>query len=233
MIRIIDVETSALDGKVIELAMITVDDKLNILDIQQDYINPCTPIDPSASCVHHITDEMLEDKPVFAEVIGKYPITKDDIIIAHNYPFDKARLVAEGVEVLKECKSLDTLKLAKKITNARYGNNKLGTLFYGYKCYQDFDFKGDAHQASYDCAMLLAVLKAMMKEANITTIEEAITLGKKKPDFGTTKCFFSKHKGKTWKEVKETDPEYCNWIKKTFKAEVKNKDLLKYLNKEE
>lgn len=230
MIRIIDVETTALDGKVIELAMITVDEDLNIIEIQQDYINPEVEIDPSASCVHHITDEMVKDKPVFAEISKNYPITKDDIIIAHNSTFDIRMLFNESMTVVKECLSLDTLKLAKKVTDARYGNNKLGTLFYGYKCYQAFNFKGDAHQASYDCAMLLSVLKEMMKEANITTIEEAITLSKKKPDFGTTKCFFTKHKGKTWKEVKEEDPKYCEWIKNTFEKDSKNKDLLKYLN---
>src|SRR3989344_7912551 len=54
---------------------------------------PPAMIPPEASAVHHITNEMVEDKPLFRES-GDLPKIKQlfedegSIVVAHNAPFD-------------------------------------------------------------------------------------------------------------------------------------------------
>jgi len=236
-LRLIDTETSSLDGEVIEFAMITTDECLNVVSVQNHLIHPTTNIDPSASGVHFITDEMLEDKPYFSEVVGEYEIDyENDMLIAHNSSFDKRLLIKEGMDKLKDAKWLDTLALAKKlIPKERFGNHKLGTLFYGYKCYLTMTYEGAAHRSDYDVFMMREVLLAIMKEFNLDihqAYEASIAKAPPRPKlpFGKTKCFFKKHKGKLWEDVKKDDPDYCDWIKSSFGGDKKNKELLKYLN---
>jgi exodeoxyribonuclease X len=231
-LRIIDTETTSLNGEVIEFAMITTDERLNIISIQNNLIKPSSPVEPSASCIHHITNEMLEDKPTFKEVVSEYKVDYEkDMFIAHNSPFDKRMLIKEGMSELKDVKWLDTLKLAQKLLPKRYGEDKLGTLFYGYKCYLTMESEGDSHRASHDCLMLIEVLKRIMEEfsLDINQVYDKSIAPKEKLPFGKTKCFFKKHKGELWQDVKKGDPDYCEWIKSTFEGDSKNKELLKFL----
>ena len=54
---------------------------------------PPLKVPPEASAVHHITNKMLEDKPVFSQSADFKKIKdlledKNTVVIAHNAPFD-------------------------------------------------------------------------------------------------------------------------------------------------
>ncbi|MCK4492717.1 MAG: DNA polymerase III subunit epsilon, partial [Methylococcales bacterium] len=53
------------------------------------YINPERTIDDGAIAVHGISNEFLEDKPLFSEVVENFiAFTKGAELIIHNAPFD-------------------------------------------------------------------------------------------------------------------------------------------------
>ncbi|MCO8069048.1 DNA polymerase III subunit epsilon [Acinetobacter lwoffii] len=82
------------------------------------YINPKTPVGDSVN-VHGITDEFLQDKPLFEEISQVlFDYLHDAEIIAHNATFDMNFLDMEfkraGFKALSEvCDVTDTLALAK------------------------------------------------------------------------------------------------------------------------
>ena len=229
-LQMLDTETSSLSGEVIEFALVTCDEQLNVINVVNNLIKPTCPIDPMASCVNLISDDMLKDCPSFEEVLPKYKYNiEEDIFIAHNSSFDKKMLVKSGMTDLSDAKWLCTLKLAKALLPKRFGNDKLGTLFYGYKCDLTMEYKGASHRADFDVFMMREVLKEIMTEFNLD-IHQAYEIATSPPPFGKSKCWFKKHKGESWENVKESDPDYCNWIKDTFEKDSKTKELLKFLN---
>lgn len=146
---------------------------------------------------------------------------ENDLLVAHNLSFDKARLVEEGLTCLKGIKTLDTLSLVKMLIPKRYGNDKLRTVFYGYECHNSMDYKGDSHSADYDCMMMREVMLKLFEEFDLD-IDSAYAMVS---DFGK----FNKYKGVKWEEVVKSDPDYCKWILNTFTEDSKNKKLLDYL----
>jgi exodeoxyribonuclease X len=93
-IVILDVETTGLgpDAGVVEIALIVVDDALNVLRSSSSLVNPGIPMDPGASAVSGITDDMLVDAPTLAtyirEIEGDPFREGSTLVISHNAPFD-------------------------------------------------------------------------------------------------------------------------------------------------
>ncbi len=82
-----------------------------------ELIHPGRKIPPSASAVHHITNEMLEGAPLFADSNAcrrlKEHNTPQNVLISHNAPFDLAMLAKEGV--IWQGEVIDTLKCAQAL----------------------------------------------------------------------------------------------------------------------
>ncbi|MCP3873243.1 MAG: 3'-5' exonuclease, partial [Desulfobacteraceae bacterium] len=71
-------------------------------DIVNKLFKPPLPIEIGAMCVHHITNEMVENKPVFKDSNDHQKLVdllNDDknILVAHNAKFDVDMLIKEGV----------------------------------------------------------------------------------------------------------------------------------------
>lgn len=86
------------------------------------YINPKRPVDPEAIKVHGITDEMLTDKPVFAQIADEFiGFIKDAELIIHNAPFDVGFMDYEfektgsAVRTKDICIVTDSLQLARQM----------------------------------------------------------------------------------------------------------------------
>lgn len=65
------------------------------------YFKPPTPISVEAMSVHHITNEMVENKPAFSDssAVTTLQFGLDNyIMVAHNAPFDVEILKREGLE---------------------------------------------------------------------------------------------------------------------------------------
>lgn len=94
------------------------------------YIKPDRLVDPEAIAVHGITDEYLQDKPVFSAIADEFLnfITGAELV-AHNASFDisfldhEFRLLNKGLPETKEiCKITDSLAIAKKLFPGKRNN---------------------------------------------------------------------------------------------------------------
>ena len=95
-------------------------------------IDPKRGIPPGASAVNGISDEMVKGKPLIESILQPFAeFCADDILVAHNAPFDAAFLSAD---IRKHEYSaprgiiIDTLSIARKVFPG-LANYKLGTLF--------------------------------------------------------------------------------------------------------
>lgn len=94
-------------------------------------IDPQRPIPPGASAVNGITDDMVKGKPTVDSILESFAeFCGEDMLIAHNAPFDAQFLTAD----IKKFESsaprgviLDTLPIARKVFPG-LPNYKLGTL---------------------------------------------------------------------------------------------------------
>jgi len=88
---VFDVETtgfSAKNGRVVELGAVKIQNG-EVLASTNWLINPGRPIPPRVSKVHGITDDMVKDKPTFAEIYPEFlAFIGDAVLMAHNARFD-------------------------------------------------------------------------------------------------------------------------------------------------
>lgn len=165
----LDTETTGLSPdqghRIIEIAAIETINRRPTNNHFHQYINPEREIDAGAQEVHGITQEFLQDKPLF-EVISKEfcEFIKEAELIIHNAPFDVGFLNSElgrlGLQPVQDIcsKITDTLKMAK---DARPGQrNNLDAL-----C-RHFDIdnsKRTLHGALLDAELLAEVYMALTR----------------------------------------------------------------------
>jgi len=123
----LDTETTGLDWKrgdrVIEIGAVEMVGRKPSGRHFHEYLNPERPIDAGATAVHGLTDEMLQDKPKFAEVApALLDFLRGAVVVIHNASFDlgflNAELARSGCETTVEAVAaeiVDTLKLAKTL----------------------------------------------------------------------------------------------------------------------
>ena len=122
---VLDTETTGLDPssghRIIEIGCIELLNRRFTGNKLHVYINPEREIDAGAIRVHGITNEFLQDKPVFADIAKQFIDFVDGAeLIIHNAPFDVGFLNAElaGVKYAhrleERCAVLDTLTLARE-----------------------------------------------------------------------------------------------------------------------
>ncbi|PJG84559.1 DNA polymerase III subunit epsilon [Conservatibacter flavescens] len=93
------------------------------------YIKPDRPVDPDAIKVHGITDEMLEDKPVFAEIADEFiEFIQGAELLIHNAPFDVGFMdyefakLGRNVKTANICLVSDTLQMARQMYPGKRNN---------------------------------------------------------------------------------------------------------------
>ena len=124
---ILDTETTGLEPseghRIIEIGCVELINRRASNNRYQQYINPGREIDQGAMEVHGITNEMLTDKPKFADIVKDLlEFIKGAELIIHNAPFDigflnnELSVMANGkapMRVEDFCTVVDTLKLAR------------------------------------------------------------------------------------------------------------------------
>ena len=91
MYSIVDVETTGGVGGPTRLTEIAVfrHDGTRVVDSFHSLLNPGCPIPPFISRMTGITDEMVQDAPLFADVAADVDrVTEGALFVAHNAPFD-------------------------------------------------------------------------------------------------------------------------------------------------
>ena len=94
------------------------------------YIKPPREVDEEAIRVHGITNEFLQDKPVFAEIADDFlAFIKGAELIIHNAPFDVAFMDQEfsylknpPPKTVEMCTVTDSLQLARKMYPGKRNN---------------------------------------------------------------------------------------------------------------
>jgi DNA polymerase-3 subunit epsilon len=118
---ILDIETSGLDYKdghrVIEIGCIELKQK-EVGSHFHQYINPLKTLTEENMKIHGITNEFLEDKPLFEDVADDFlSFIQDSFIIAHNANFDVGFLNHELEKISKPTidkdRVVDTVVIAR------------------------------------------------------------------------------------------------------------------------
>lgn len=159
---VLDTETTGLDPKdghrVVEIGCIELKYHVPTGNELHLYINPERDMPDEAFAVHGISEAMLADKPVFADVVDDFLefIGEDAALVIHNAPFDAKFLNWELKQVnrptIPNARLIDTLQIARK----RYpgGSNSLDALCRRF----DVDLSvREKHGAVVDCRLLAEV----------------------------------------------------------------------------
>lgn len=165
---VLDTETTGLEPsqghRIIEIGCVElVNRKLTGRHYHQ-YIKPNREVDEGAVEVHGITNEFLQDKPVFSQIVDEFiEFIGDAELIIHNAPFDvgfinhEYKLLERGLPNVDDtCRVLDTLTFARKKHPGQ--KNSLDALC---KRYMVDNSQRDLHGALLDAEILADVYLAM------------------------------------------------------------------------
>ena len=250
-----DIESTGLNipnDSIIELSFVKVfpggEQRIKTWKIKPwDYERCCQrPIDPQASKVNGVTDDMLVDCPTFFEVADEIAewLKDSDVAGFNSAKFDLPMLAEEFERVELAGKHLEVDLHSPKMVDVQniYHAMEPRNLRAAYRFYcggEDFD---NAHTAEADTVATYEVLKGQLDRYPDVLKNDVDSLsafvGKKYVDFaghliynekGEEVINFGKHKGKTAREVFNTDPSYFTWIQNgSFTLDTKKQfELLK------
>ena len=195
-----------------------------------DYEKQCQrPIDPSASKVNGITDDMLVDCPTFYEVADEVVnwLKDSDLAGFNSTKFDLPMLAEEFERVELAGKKLNVDLHSPKMVDVQniYHTMEPRNLKAAYRFYcggEDFD---NAHTAEADTLATYAVLKGQLDkygDALKNDVNALSSFGNKKSidfagyliqgDDGDAIINFGKFKGKKARDVYNTERSYFSWI---------------------
>jgi len=185
---ILDTETTGLEPtqghKIIEIGCVEMINRRLTGKHFHVYINPQREIDDGAMEVHGITNEFLQDKPLFKDIAKEFlDYVKGAELIIHNAPFDIGFLNSE-LRHLKEdlglmadyCSVLDTLVLARQMHPGQ--KNSLDALC---KRYFIDNSHRELHGALLDSEILAEVYLGMtggQSDLTLTHKQDYLTVGR-------------------------------------------------------
>jgi len=193
-----------------------------------ELFNPGMQITIDAMTVHHITNEMVLDKPIFRDSdtwrkLRDLVNSDGYVMVAHNAPFDVDMLKKEGIEPKNV---ICTLKLARYFDKEgvipKYGLQYL-------RYYLKLNVDATPHTALGDILVLEALFNRIYAKAVIElgddTIAKMIELSSKPVLY--RKMPFGKHKGLRMEEV---PLDYLQWLSGTDLEEDLRYTIEQYLN---
>ena len=195
-----------------------------------DYEKQCQrPIDPSASKVNGITDDMLVDCPTFYEVADEVAdwLKDSDLAGFNSTKFDLPMLAEEFERVELAGKQLNVDLHSPKMVDVQniYHTMEPRNLKAAYRFYCGGEHFDNAHTAEADTLATYAVLKGQLDKYGDALKNDVNTLSsfgnKKSIDFagyliqgddGDAVINFGKFKGKKARDVYNTERSYFSWI---------------------
>ena len=250
-----DIESTGLnipEDSIVELSFVKVfpggEERVKTWRIKPwDYIRNCQrPMNPDASKVNGITDDMLTGCPTFFELAEEVAswVADSDLAGFNSAKFDLPMLAEEFERVKLAGKDLHVDLHSPLMVDVQniFHTMEPRNLRAAYRFYcggEDFE---NAHSAEADTLATYEVLKAQLdryqepdkyREQVLKNDVNALAafVGKKYVDFsghlilddkGEVLINFGKHKGKTARMVWETEPSYFSWIQQgTFTLDTK------------
>jgi len=174
---VLDTETTGLEfrlgDRVIEIGCIELSDRKPTGQRFHTYLNPECEVEAGAMAVHGLSNEFLQDKSKFAEIVpGLIEFVRGAELIIHNAAFDVGflnnELALAGLPPLEQhCAGIvDTLKLARELHPGR--RNSLDALCDRYA----IDNSGRTlHGALLDAELLAEVYLSMTRGQESLIIE--------------------------------------------------------------
>jgi DNA polymerase-3 subunit epsilon len=186
-------------------------------------VNPCMPIPPEATAIHHITDADVASAPTFKMVAQELLQLFDDADIAgfNSNRFDVPLLTEE---FLRAGISFDVSKRRFVDVQTIFHKMEQRTLVAAYKfyCGKDLD---EAHSANADTRATYEVLKAQLDRYNslkndVDFLAEFSTQNKNvdlmgriiRNEAGQEVFNFGKYKGQVVEDVFRRDSGYYSWM---------------------
>ena len=210
MFIFIDTETTGTDedDRLCQLAYKTEDGT-----VVDELFNPNRHISIDAMSIHHITNDMVKDKPLFQGSETKKNLERllkdsDHVLVCHNAKFDVGMLVKEGV---RPKKVICTLKVARYLDeNGVISKFNLQYLRY----YLDLKIEAVAHDAAGDVLVLEALFKRihskMTEKFGDKAVGQMLEISSK-PSL-IKRMPFGKHQGAKMDEI---PIDYLQWLSTT------------------
>lgn len=182
-------------------------------EVVNELFNPSVPIPFSAMAVHHITQEMVANKPAFKESPVKASLQgllDEGILVAHNAPYDMMILANDGVITKR---FIDTCRVARHTVESE--SYQLQYLRYAL----NLPAVGVAHDALGDITILEALFDhlstCVQKKFKITDTNEVL---QKMEQLSVMPCLlmkftFGKYVGRTYEEIAKNDRGYLEWLR--------------------
>ena len=178
---------------------------------------PPLPISIESMAIHHITEHMVADRPLFVDS-PEYKSIKDlfedknTVCVAHNASFD---VVMFGREGIKPANVICTYKIASAL-DPEDAIPKYTLQYLRYYLGLEVQGKVLAHDAMGDVIVLEALFERLLKKMmeRVSTEEEAlnemIAISSRPLLFTTIR--FGKYAGKRIEEVAAKDSKYLEWL---------------------
>ena len=204
---IIDTETTGLDparDRVVEIGY-AVTSLTETLQSGSCLVNPCVPIPPSASAIHHLLDEDVKDAPILDEAIKTLPGLLPAAYVAHNAPFDASFLP------MLHGPWLDTKRIARRYMPEL---PEFSNQFLRYALKLDVPRDTVAHRAEGDCIVTAALLRYLLNgpaKADLESQAFPAFIAQQQTPVLLHTVGFGKHKGILWSEVPRG---YLDWLAK-------------------
>ncbi|MBD3807834.1 MAG: 3'-5' exonuclease [Epsilonproteobacteria bacterium] len=224
--------------RIIQIGALIVHDKNNI-EVFDELCSSEVPISIDAMAVHHITPELIENKPKFIESnfykeLQKYN-SNENFLIAHNISFDLEMLKKEGFE--NSYTIIDTLRCAKHLL-ADEKSHALQYLRYSLELYKTETEEANklgisikAHDAISDVLVMKLLLSKLVETAgNIhgkKEIMEVLACLTQEPVL--IKTFkFGKYKDRALADIAKEDFGYLEWMRKNLELDEDLRYTLDY-----
>lgn len=217
MLIFIDLETTGLESedKICSIAIVVVDKDKTYF--KYELINEGKKIPAEASSIHHITKEMIKNKPAFkdSEIYEflKNNNSEENTLIAHNIKFDLEKLSSAGF--IWRGDIIDTLRVTKHLI-PECELFSLQVLRYELKLYKE-EAKESlkcgikdaliAHNALSDALVVKLLFSYLLELASENEMKELSF-----KNVLIQKFDFGKHKGKYIEEVSMNDRGYLEWM---------------------
>ena len=183
---------------------------------------PPIPISIDSMAVHHITEKMVADKPLFTDspdftVVKSLFEDAENIAVAHNAAFDVGMLAREGIQ---PARTVCTYKVARALdTDEVVGRYQLQYLRY----LLGLEIEASAHDALGDVLVLEGVFERLLQKLEAQkagidkALQEMMAISARPLLFTTIR--FGKYKGKRIEDIAKSDPGYLEWLLNEKKKE--------------
>ena len=211
----VDLESSGLEEKdrICELALVI--EKEGEKLVFSDLCKSPKKISNEAMSLHHITNEMITDAQPIKETPSYKALlehnNEENILIAHNLPFDINMLSKEGF--ISKMQYIDTLRCTKALI-PECENFSLQFLRYELELYKEEPKEAEllgielcAHRALSDCLHLRLLYKTLLEYA---TVSQLIQISAK--PVLLAKFPFGKYNGRYIEEILNLDRGYLHWM---------------------